>query len=54
MRIENMTINSIKASPAMKKSSAVIDADVIKNILFLGVRSELPLDENKNKVDIII
>ncbi|MBI9109076.1 MAG: hypothetical protein JEZ04_20195 [Spirochaetales bacterium] len=54
MHVENTGFNSIKASNSMKRSSAVINAEVIKTILFLGIRSELPASENKRKVDIFI
>ncbi len=54
MRIENTTFNSIKASSVMKKSTAVIDEDAIKSILYLGVRMDLPAAENKRTVDIFI
>ena len=48
-----MNFNSVKPLPIVK-SSSVVEAEDIKSILFLGIRSELPSGDSKRKVDIII
>ena len=53
MRIDSMNLHSINISSA-GKSREVVDVEDIKLILFLGIKSDIPLTDKKRKVDIII
>ena len=53
MQVESINFNSIKAPQAVRKEH-IADANDIRSILYLGIRTELPAAESKHKVDIII
>lgn len=53
MRVENIGFN-IQKNSMVAKGVAVANAEEIKAILFLGIKSDLHPSEQKRKVDIII
>ena len=54
MRVENANINIAGTSLNPTKSRHVADAEAIKSILFLGIRTVPQQHESKRKVDIFI
>ena len=53
MRVETMNFN-ISNGSNIKHHGKVADIEEIKSILFLGIKSDIPVKEPKRKVDIII
>ena len=53
MRVESSSFYSIN-NPALRRSGQIADAEEIKAILFLGIKSDIPIKDRKRKVDIII
>jgi|GEM_PF-5485968 len=53
MRVESMNFNSINNS-TVKHRGKVADVEEIRAILFLGIKSDIPVKDPKRKVDIII
>lgn len=52
MRVESSISTNVRPPETFRNSKEVVAADDIKTILFLGIRSDLPVNRQERKVDI--